>query len=67
MSVPADGWVSLAVYDLRGRKVKTLVNELRFAGRHRVTWSAGEQAPGVYYYLLKLDGFEQTKSFVIVR
>ena len=62
-----DGWVTLDVYDLRGRRVESLVNEARPAGQHLVTWSARGHAAGVYYYRLKVDDFEQTKNFVIVK
>jgi hypothetical protein len=46
--LPVDGFVSVAVYDILGRKVADLVNEYREAGYHSATWNAANQASGVY-------------------
>ncbi|HVP38014.1 MAG TPA: HYR domain-containing protein [Candidatus Saccharimonadales bacterium] len=43
--LPAGGRVKLAVYDVAGRLVKTLLNETQEAGRHEVQW-LGESATG---------------------
>ena len=56
-SVPTSAKVSLRVYDVRGRLVRTLVDEVRGPGRHVVDWDgrddAGVQAAsGVYLYRL---------------
>jgi hypothetical protein len=45
--------VTLAVYDLTGRHVATLVDGMRTAGSHEVTFSAGNLPSGVYIYRLQ--------------
>ena len=50
---PAEGRVRLAVYDLRGRRVRLLVDERRAAGRHEILWDGTDDrgaavASGVY-------------------
>ena len=45
----ADARVTLAVYDLLGQKVATLVDGLVPAGSHSVTWNAGSFGSGVYF------------------
>ncbi len=47
-SLPASAHVALAIYDLNGRIVATLVNVTQSAGSYRVTFNAGGLASGVY-------------------
>ncbi|MBX2990089.1 MAG: T9SS type A sorting domain-containing protein [Bacteroidetes bacterium] len=59
--------VLLKVYDLLGREVATLVNEVKAPGRYSVTWDAGNVASGVYYYKLMAGSFNQVKKMLLVR
>ncbi len=61
--LPRKSHVSLAVYDLLGRTVATLVNEAKPAGRYHVIVDAGSWPSGVYFYRLStrsLSGPEGT-------
>ncbi len=65
-------FVTLEIYDLLGREVKTLVNEHRVAGNYSVQWDgtddAGQPAAsGVYLYRLKAGDFSQTRKMVLMR
>ena len=62
--------VTLAVYNMRGRLVKTLVNSRQPAGRYDIQWNAdndfgARMASGLYFY--KLDARSGTKRFVETR
>jgi hypothetical protein len=46
--LPEGGNVSLSIYDVLGRQITELVNGVREAGYHSVTWNATDQASGVY-------------------
>jgi len=61
--------VQLTVYDLLGRKVETLVNGERTAGRHEVTWDGGERSlsSGVYFLRLKAGDAVKTTRMTLVR
>ncbi len=59
--------VSLKVYDLLGREVATLVNEVKQPGEHTVTWDAQAMATGVYFYKLQAGNFVQTKKLLLLR
>ncbi|MBI5470802.1 MAG: lamin tail domain-containing protein [Ignavibacteriae bacterium] len=61
------GFVSLKVYDLLGREVATLVNEMKNPGTYSVQWNATGIASGVYLYRLEAGGFVQTKKLVVLR
>jgi hypothetical protein len=71
-SIPKAGYVELAVYDLAGRHVRTLVKEHVAMGEHHVRWngedSTGSQvASGVYLYQLRAGGFVETKRMVLLK
>ena len=66
-SVPKAGNVSLEVYDITGKKVATLVNEVKPVGNYRFDFNAGGLASGVYIYTLKTDGISLTKKMLLVK
>lgn len=71
-SVPVDGDLKLAVYDVLGRELRVLVNEYRYAGDVIVEWDGrdgnGKEVPtGVYFYRLVAGHVQQTKKMLIVR
>ncbi len=47
-TLTADGPVSISVYDLQGRQVKTLVTGVQPAGSNSVVWNASQEASGTY-------------------
>lgn len=66
-SVPTAGDVNLAVFDLLGREVRTLVSGPVTAGVHRVRFDARDLASGVYLYRLRAGDFVQTRKLTLVR
>jgi hypothetical protein len=70
--VPSAGRVSLKMYDLSGRFVRTLVDEEKTAGVHSVVWSGDDAgcrmvSSGVYIAKLTSDGKTQTRKIMVVR
>ena len=49
-------FVELKVYDIAGREVATLVNEIMPAGKHAVEFNANGLSSGIYFYSLNVDG-----------
>ena len=47
--------VELEIFNLDGRKVKSLVNESLQQGNYSINWDAGRNSSGIYYYRLKID------------
>ncbi len=71
-SLPQTGDVTLTIFNLRGQKIATLVNENQTTGNYVVSWSgrddAGRQvASGVYAYKLEAGNFVQTKKMVLLK
>jgi flagellar hook assembly protein FlgD len=70
--LPSSGSVSLAVYDVAGRLVRSLVDDWRPAGRHVANWDGqtrnGTTAPaGVYFARLTGSEGTVTRRIVLVR
>ncbi|MBK8983335.1 MAG: T9SS type A sorting domain-containing protein [Ignavibacteria bacterium] len=65
--LPKDVQVSIKIYDIVGREVKTLVNEYRTAGRYSVIFSGADFASGVYYYKIKAGEFEQVRKMILLK
>jgi hypothetical protein len=66
------GWVTLVVYDVTGRPVRTLLDEERTPGAFRERWdgrddSGRKVASGVYFYRLTTPGADITRKLVLVR
>lgn len=59
------GLVTLKVYDVLGREVTTLVNEVKYPGIYTVTWNASNFSSGVYIYRLHANGFFQTRKLLL--
>jgi hypothetical protein len=57
----------LKVYDVLGKEVATLVNELKSPGEYSVRFNASRLASGVYYYRLQAGGFSETKKLLLLR
>ncbi|MGB3019003.1 MAG: T9SS type A sorting domain-containing protein, partial [Ignavibacteria bacterium] len=49
-------FVMLKVYDITGREVATLVNDIMPAGKHAVEFNANGLSSGIYFYSLNVDG-----------
>jgi Tol biopolymer transport system component len=65
--LPSAFRVELRLYDILGREVTTLVNEVQTAGYHSVRFDASGLASGVYFYRLRAGEFTQTKRMVLMR
>ena len=60
-------FVHLAIYDILGKEITTLVNKEQAPGSYKVQWNAFGQASGVYFYKLNVEGFIKTKKMILLR
>ena len=65
--LPADGFVTLKVYDILGNEVTTLVNEQKVAGKYEVNFSASSLASGVYIYKIQAGSFNSSKKMILIK
>jgi len=66
-TLPATAEVELAVFDLAGRRVATLVQGLRPAGEHQVGFQAGALASGMYLARLQSGAQVETRRLLLVK
>ncbi|UCH84953.1 MAG: M6 family metalloprotease domain-containing protein, partial [Candidatus Latescibacterota bacterium] len=69
---PGGGKVTIKVYDVTGRLVKTLVDEHKGTGRQTVKWfgnnERGEQvATGVYFCSMEAPGYQKTMKMTLLK
>jgi hypothetical protein len=60
-------YVSLRVYDVLGREVARLVEEVRPAGIHRVAFSSQTVSSGTYFYVFRAGDFRDVRKMVVLR
>jgi hypothetical protein len=65
--VASSEFIELRVFDMLGREVATLVNEVKPPGTYEVTFDAAHLASGVYYYRLTAGNFAATRKLVLLR
>ncbi len=66
-SVPITGHVVIKVYDVLGREITTLVDEIVAAGTFETQFDAGDLPSGAYLYRMESGNFHATKSTILVK
>jgi hypothetical protein len=59
--------VSLVVYDMLGRPVATLVEQVQQAGSYQVVWSAADLPSGTYFYHFRAGEFQMIKRMTLIK
>jgi len=65
--IPTAGHVELSIFNALGQKVRTLVDEIKGTGSHRVTLEANTLASGIYYYRLKSNLKTKTRKMILIK
>ena len=70
--LPEQNDVTLAIYDILGKKIKSLVNQKMDAGRHTSLWDGTDHSGkivsgGVYFYRLQSNDFIQTRKMLFIK
>ena len=66
-SIPEQANVSLIIYDILGREVRTLVNEKKNKGTYEIKFDASSLPSGVYIYRFKSDNFLESKKLILLK
>ena len=70
--IPEDSFVSLNVFDMMGRKIKTLLNDKISAGRRSITWDGTNNlnqvvSAGTYFYMISTSNYKSTKKLILLK
>ncbi len=65
--LPRSDFVTLLVYDIKGRRVETLVSGTRPAGRHVVEWDASRFASGIYFYRFVVGNVSESRKVILLK
>jgi len=60
----SDAHARVCIYSSNGQLIDCLVDEMKNQGKHRVNWDTSNLAPGIYFFSLEVDGFEQVRRAV---
>ena len=66
-ALPQSSHVRLTVYNVIGQKVETLIDGVKEAGNHSVSFDASRLSSGVYFYTIDAGSFHATKKMVLMR
>ncbi|MCF7912725.1 MAG: tandem-95 repeat protein [Candidatus Cloacimonetes bacterium] len=65
--VAESGSVLLRIYNLKGQRVETLLDNEVEAGRHNISWNAEGLSSGTYFLYYKTQSFEEVKKVVLLK
>mgnify|MGYP001212484178 CR=1 FL=1 len=70
--LPEESYTQIAIYDLLGRELIQLVNEIYTAGYHQVIWNGKDSfdrtiPSGMYLYRMETNGFIRTRKLVFLK
>ena len=72
--VSSKQFVSLKIYNILGREIATLVNEIQQPGKYEVNWDASNKPSGVYFYRITVTplgghngSLTSTKKMLLLR
>ncbi len=71
-SIPVRSNVEIAIFNILGQQVATVVNDMHDAGAHRATWNGKDSfgkpvASGIYFYQMRAGSFEQVKKMMLMK
>jgi hypothetical protein len=66
-SIPSNELVNLKVYDVLGKEVSLLLNQMMEPGNHEVMFDASSLASGVYVYKIKAGSYTANKKLLLMK
>lgn len=66
-SVPKTGFITLKVFDILGREIITLVNEVKSSGKYEAEFNASQLPSGTYFYSLMSGSHQTIKKMILIK
>ena len=66
------GNVMIDIYNIRGQKIKSLLDDFKTSGNHQIVWNGKDSSDrdvssGIYFYQMKTSDFVQTKKMILMK
>ncbi|MCE1166412.1 MAG: T9SS type A sorting domain-containing protein, partial [Bacteroidetes bacterium] len=65
--VARQGIVKIRVYDVLGKEIEVLADEVMLPGKYRATFDAGKVSSGIYFYRIEAPGFTDIKKMIVLK
>ena len=65
--LPVDSDVLLSIYNLTGKKVRTLIHEIKETGKHTIQLNGNNLSSGIYFYALDTPSNKLVKKLVLIK
>jgi hypothetical protein len=59
--------VTIQIYDLTGRRIDILIDEMQGAGEHQISWDASGQSSGIYFCRIIVNGYAETQRLILLK
>jgi len=66
-SVPKKDFVTLKIYDILGKEITTLVNEIKTPGNYIIDFNGQYLSSGVYFYKMNSGDFSDVKRMLLIK
>jgi|GEM_PF-2730109 len=66
-SIPEQQNVEVIIYDILGKRIATLVNEVKAPGEYEVEFNSPTLSSGIYIYSLRAGTFRETRKMLLIR
>lgn len=66
-SIKEMGLVTLKIFDVLGREVSVLVNEIKEPGKYSINFDASKLSSGVYIYYINAGSFTSSKKMILTK
>ncbi|HZW38801.1 MAG TPA: T9SS type A sorting domain-containing protein [Ignavibacteriaceae bacterium] len=66
-NLPEQNYVTIKVFDVLGREIKTLMNEEKSSGTYEINFSVEDLTSGVYFYRIDAGKYSETKKMLLMK
>jgi hypothetical protein len=65
--LPIETQVELALYDINGRHVQTVLNEYQTAGNYKIAWNGNSLSSGTYFCRMKIGNYTESQKMLLLK
>lgn len=66
-SIPQSSFTTIKIYNIEGKELATIVNEMKTAGNYQISFNASQLPSGTYFYRIESGNFSSTKKMILLK